>query len=122
MFDDYVLVRIPLLKAPPLAQGDSGIDEEALAGAFRAMIDSLEQLTEAASVTNRYNTEIPLLVDELMDRAMGLAQATWLVDLDTSYRAPYSDLGHKRVAWAIDMENNKNKNHENDDQLCECAP
>lgn len=113
MTDDFV--RIPLLKTPPLG----GIDESALASALRLQIENIEQLTEAASVTSRYNAEIPLLVDELMDRAVGLAQAAGLVDLNASYRAAYSELGHKRMAWAIDMENNENNNHENNDQICE---
>lgn len=96
-----------------------GLGEEALASAMRAQIENIEQLTEAASVASRRNPEILLLADELMDRAVGLAQAVWLVDLDTSYKVAYSDLGRKRLAWAIHMENNKNENHENDDQLCE---
>lgn len=98
---------------------DGSLNEEALASALRAQIENLELLTEAVSVASRYNTEIPLLVDELMNMAVGLAQAAWLVDLQTSYKATYSDLGRKRLTWAIDMENNKNTNHENDDELCE---
>lgn len=104
----------------PFLVGSNGtVNEEALALALRAEIENLEQLTEAASVTSRHNTEIPLLVDELMNRTVGLAQAVWFVDLETSYKVAYSDLGRKRLAWAIDMEKNKNENHENDDELCE---
>lgn len=116
MSNDFV--RIPLLKAPPLMQGGGGIDESTLASAMRALIDDLEQVTEAVSVASRYNWKIPLLVDELMDRVTGLAQAALLVDLATSYRGAYSELGRKRMAWAIHMENNENNNHENE-ELCE---
>ena len=117
MSDDFV--RIPPAESAPLDTGDGGIDGAALASALRAQIENIEQLTEAVSVTSRYSWEIPLLVDVLMDRVTGLAQAAWLVDLDTSYKVAYSDLGRKRMAWANDMENNENNNHENNDQLCE---
>lgn len=104
----------------PLLVGPNGtVNEEALALALRAEIENLELLTEAVSVASRYNTKIPLLADELMNRTVGLAQAAWLVDLETSYKMAYSGFGRKRLAWAIDMEKNKNKNHENDDELCE---
>lgn len=120
MSDDFV--RIPLLKTPPLVQGDGGIDESALASALRLLIESMEQLTEAVNVASRLNPEILLLVDEVTSHAVGMGQAAWLVDLATGYRVAYSELGRKRLAWAIDMENKNNENHENDDQLCEGAP
>ena len=116
MSDDFV--RIPLLKTPPLMREDGGIDEEALASALRLQIENLEMLTDAVALASRYNTEIAMLVDEMMSHVTGVAQAAWLVDLDTSYRVAYSELGRKRLAWAIDNENKKN-NHENDNQLCE---
>ncbi len=105
---------------PPLVGPDGSVDEEALASALRVQIENLEQLAEVAGVTSRYNTEIPLLVDELMNRAVGLAQAAWLVDLETSYKVAYSAFGRERLTWAIRMENSKNENH--DDDQCEGEP
>lgn len=105
---------------PHLVGPDGSVNEEALALAMRALIDYLEQLPEAVSIASRYNWEILLLADELMSHATGVAQAAWLVELNTGYRVAYSDLGSKRLAWAIHMENNENNNHEND-ELCEGA-
>ncbi len=103
---------------PPLVGSDGSVNEEVLASALRLQIENTEQLNDAVSVA-RYNPEILLLVDELMNHVTGLAQATWLANLDTGYRVAYSELGRKRLAWAIHMENNENNNHENDEQLCE---
>lgn len=113
-----ISVYIPVLKGIPMTQGGGGLDESALAAALRMLIDATDQVTEAVSVTGRRNAEIVLLVDALVDRVMGVAQAGWLADLNINYRAGYSELGRKRLAWAIGMENGIN---ENDDgtQVCE---
>lgn len=79
-------------------------DEAALKSALRATIAALEQLTELVSVADKFNPEVTLLVDELMNHAVGMAQAARLVDWDASYKAAYSIKGRERLAWAISLE------------------
>lgn len=84
-------------------------DEAALESALRATISALEQLTELVSVADRFSPNLPLLVDELMNHAVGMSQAAGLVDWDTGYRVTYSAKGRERLAQAIGWTNNENE-------------
>lgn len=91
-----------------LTPNSTAVDVQALELALRITIDALEQLTELVSVADKSNSVLTLLIDELVSHAIGMAQAAWLVDLNTGFRTAYSIEGRERLAKAICLENNNN--------------
>lgn len=85
----------------------TGIDNQALESALLVTIDALGMLTDLVGASDKSNSMVTLLVDDLMSHAVGMAQAAWLVDLNTGFRTAYSIEGRERLAKAICLENNK---------------